>query len=51
MDNKIDNMNIAKKILLNLRLDNSYKKHGILLVSIMFIWSGINKILNLCKKK
>ena len=43
-------MNIVKKILLNLRLNNNYKKHGILLVSIMFIWSGINKILNFDKK-
>ena len=48
--NNMNNMNSIKKILLNLRLDNNYKKYGILLVSIMFIWSGINKILNFDKK-
>lgn len=33
-----------------LELDDSFKKYGILLSSIMFIWSGYNKIPNFDKK-
>ena len=36
-------MNI-NNFLETLKLNNDYKKYGILLASIMFIWSGINKI-------
>lgn len=36
-------MNIDN-LLQKLQLNNDYKKYGILLASIMFIWSGINKI-------
>ena len=38
--------NILKK----LEMNDTYKKYGILLTSIMFIWSGINKIHNFSKK-
>ena len=37
-------------LLENLRLDNETKKYGILIASIMFIWSGTNKIKNFDKK-
>ena len=37
-------------ILKNLEFKNCSKQYGILLASIMFIWSGINKILNFDKK-
>ena len=37
-------------LLKNLELDDSMKKYGILLVSIMFLWSGQNKIFNFEKK-
>lgn len=33
-----------------LELDDSFKKYGILLSSVMFIWSGYNKIPNFDKK-
>jgi hypothetical protein len=34
----------------NLKNINSFKKYGVLLASIMFMWSGINKIFNFDKK-
>ena len=34
----------------NLELNNSFKKYAILLSSIMFIWSGFNKLPNFDKK-
>lgn len=37
-------------LLKNLELDNNMKKYGILLASIMFLWSGQNKIFNFEKK-
>ena len=37
-------------LLKNLELDDNMKKYGILLASIMFLWSGQNKIFNLDKK-
>ena len=37
-------------LLKNLELDNNMKKYGILLASIMFFWSGQNKIFNFEKK-
>tara|TARA_B100000575_G_scaffold276965_1_gene262861 strand:- start:92 stop:544 length:453 start_codon:yes stop_codon:yes gene_type:complete len=37
-------------ILKNLELDDNIKKYGILLASIMFFWSGQNKIFNFNKK-
>lgn len=42
-------MNIDK-LLANLELNNEYKKYGILIASIMFIWSGIDKINNFDEK-
>ena len=33
----------------NLELNHNFKKYSILLPSIMFIWSGFNKIQNLIK--
>ena len=42
-------MNIDK-ILHNLELNDTYKKYGILIASVMFIWSGIDKINNFDKK-
>ena len=40
----------AGTILKKLELNSESKKHGILLASLMFIWSGINKIKNFDKK-
>ena len=37
-------------ILKSMELNSSYKNYGILLASLMFIWSGINKIFNFNKK-
>lgn len=37
-------------ILKSMEINASYKNHGILLASLMFIWSGINKIFNFNKK-
>ena len=37
-------------LLKNLELDDNMKKYGILLASIMFLWSGQNKIFNFDKK-
>ena len=37
-------------LLKNIEFKNSLKKYGILLASIMFIWSGQNKIFNFDKK-
>lgn len=37
-------------LLKNLELNPIYKSHGMLLVSVMFIWSGINAIINFEKK-
>lgn len=37
-------------LLKNMEFKNSLKKYGILLASIMFIWSGQNKIFNFDKK-
>ena len=37
-------------LLKNLELDDNMKKYGILLTSIMFLWSGQNKIFNFDKK-
>ena len=37
-------------LLEKLELDNNMKKYGILLASIMFMWSGQNKIFNFDKK-
>lgn len=42
----MDINNILKKMELN----KEYKKYGILLASVMFIWSGTNKILHFDKK-
>ena len=42
-------MNIDK-ILHNLELNDTYKKYGILIASVMFVWSGIDKINNFDKK-
>ena len=37
-------------LLQKLELDNNMKKYGILLASIMFMWSGQDKIFNFDKK-
>ena len=42
----LDIDNILKK----LEINDNFKKYGILLTSIMFFWSGINKIRNFSKK-
>jgi len=42
-------MNIDN-ILKKMELNEEYKKYGILLTSVMFIWSGTNKILHFDKK-
>ena len=42
----MDINNLLKKMELN----KEYKKYGILLASVMFIWSGTNKILHFDKK-
>ena len=42
-------MNIDN-LLNSIKSNSEYKKYGILLASIMFLWSGINKIQNFDKK-